>query len=51
MVVSLCVGIFTINKEHDMLIKYYGKLCRIVRDVNEIAPHCVTRKIIHHMIL
>ena len=29
-----------------MLMEYYEKLCSVVRDVNEIAPHCVTKKII-----
>ena len=40
------VGISTVNKEHEVLIKYYEKLCSIITDVNKIAPHCVTKKII-----
>ena len=28
------------------MIKCYGKLCSVIRDVNEIAPHCVSKKII-----
>ena len=40
------VGISNNNKEHEVFINYYTKLCSIIRDVNEIDPHCVTRKII-----
>ena len=29
-----------------MLIKYYERLCSTITDVNKIAPHCVTKKII-----
>ena len=29
-----------------MLIQYYQKFCSVIRDVNEIAIHCVTKKII-----
>lgn len=46
MVASLCIGISSINKEHEMLIKYYERLCSTVTDVNKIALHCVTKKII-----
>ena len=40
------IGISNSNKKHEVLINYYNKLCSIIRDINEIAPHCVTRKII-----
>ena len=40
------VGTSNNNKEHKVLINYYNKLCSIIRDVNEIDPHCVTRKLI-----
>ena len=35
-----------VNKEHSTLIKYYAVFCETVRDVSELAHHCVSKKII-----
>ena len=35
-----------VNKEYGILIKYYAAFCEIVRDVSELAHHCVPKKII-----
>ena len=34
------------NREYEVLIKYYSHFCAIIRDVNEIAAYCVSKKII-----
>ena len=35
-----------VNKEYSTLINYYPAFCEIVRDVSELAHHCVPKKII-----
>ena len=40
------VGISNINKEYEVLIKYYKELCTTIRDANDIAPYCVAKRII-----
>ena len=34
------------NSEYEIMIKYYSEFCATIRDVNEIAAYCVSRKII-----
>ena len=43
---TLVIGTPKNNKEYEAFIKYYSDLHTTITDVKEIAPHCVSKKII-----